>query len=59
MTQPEFYKQVLEKIDDLNNQLEDMKPSSVDSMTGYSLIDVELLKVDALMQIAKALREKK
>ena len=54
-----FEKQLLERLKDLSEQLEGMRPDHMDTMTGMSLIDVENLKADALYKIAEALKNKK
>ena len=58
MTQTEFYMAVLERMDELNEQLERMSPSHMDTMTGMSLIDAELMKAEMLRRIAEALDKK-
>ena len=59
MTTEEFNKQLLERLDDLIEQLERMSPSHMDTMTGMSLIDVELMKAEMMQQIIQALKSKK
>ena len=55
----DFEKQLLERLEDLSEQLEGMRPDHMDTMTGMSLIDVELMKADMMRQIIEALKGKK
>ena len=54
-----FEKQLLERLEDLTEQLEGMRPDHMDTMTGMSLIDVELMKADMMHKIIQALENKK
>ena len=58
MTQEEFNRELLERLEELIEQLERMSPSHMDTMTGMSLIDAELMKADMLRRIAEALENK-
>jgi len=66
MSTTEFYKEVLRRLDELNESanaiaeaIETTSPSHMDTMTGMSLIDVENLKADAFYKIVEALKNKK
>ena len=66
MSTTEFYKEVLRRLDELNEignsiaeAIETTSPSHMDTMTGMSLIDVENLKADAFYKIVEALKNKK
>ena len=59
MTHDEFNRELLERLEELIEQLERMSPSHMDTMTGMSLIDAELMKAEMMHKIIEALENKK